>query len=134
MVGALGAAAIAGLAVFTRIEQRSAQPLIPPHYWRMRGFVVPTGVMTLLFAAYMGSFVMIPLMLQSTAFGISAAQTGLVIVCRPLLFAFTGPVAGYLAPRLGDRVLAGFGTFWAMVTGYQVKDIDEVQEEVEAGK
>lgn len=110
-VAALFVGAIVGLGVFTRIEQRSEQPLIPPHYWRMRGFVVPTGVLTLLFAAYMGSFVMTPLMLQSTAYGITAAQTGLVIVCRPLLFAFTGPLAGYLAPRLGDRVLAGFGTF-----------------------
>ncbi len=110
-VAALAVVALAGLAAFTRIEQRSEQPLIPPHYWRMRGFAVPTGVLTLLFAAYMGSFVLTPLMLQSTAYGITAAQTGLVIVCRPLLFAFTGPVAGYLAPRLGDRVLAGFGTF-----------------------
>lgn len=110
-VGVLALGAVAGLGLFTRIEQRSDQPLIPPRYWRMRGFVVPTGVLTLLFAAYMGSFVMIPLMLQSSAYGITAAQTGLVIVCRPLMFAFTGPVAGYLAPRLGDRVLAGFGTF-----------------------
>ncbi len=111
LVLSLFVGSLVGLGIFTRIEQRSPHPLIPPRYWKMRGFVVPTTVLTLLFAAYMGSFVLTPLMLQSGPFGFTAAQTGLVIICRPLLFAVTGPIAGSLAPRLGDRLLAGFGTF-----------------------
>ncbi len=111
----LAIVALVGIAAFVFVEQRVDDPLIPPGYWLMRGFVVPTMVLTLLFAAYMGSFVLTPLMLQSTAFGFTAAQVGLTIACRPLLFAVTGPIAGSLAPRLGDRVLAQFGTFCVAV-------------------
>ena len=111
------------IALFVRIESRSANPLIPPHYWRMRGFVVPTLTLAMLFAAYMGSFVLAPLMLQSVAFaatatvgsGIvverltSAAMTSRVIIARPLMFSLMGPVTGRLVDRLGERflVLAG---------------------------
>ena len=102
----LGAVAIG---VFARIEARSAHPLIPPHYWRMRGFIVPTLTLSLLFAAYMGSFVLAPLMLQSIAFGATAALTSRVIIARPLMFSLMGPVTGRLVPRLGERFLAVAG-------------------------
>lgn len=103
---ALGAAAIA---LFIRIERRSDQPLIPPQYWRLPGFVVPTVTLSLLFAAYMGSFVLAPLMLQSVAFGATAAVTSRVIIARPLMFSLMGPVTGRLVGRLGERRLAVFG-------------------------
>ncbi len=111
----LALVAVAGVSAFVVVERRVSDPLIPPGYWLLRGFVVPTAVLTLLFAAYMGSFVLTPLMLQSSAFGFTAAQVGLTIACRPLLFAITGPIAGTLAPKLGDRVLAQFGTFCVAV-------------------
>lgn len=102
----LGAGA---LAVFARIERTSAHPLIPPHYWTMRGFVVPTLTLALLFAAYMGSFVLAPLMLQSVAFGATAAATSRVIIARPLMFSLMGPVTGRLVERLGERFLTVCG-------------------------
>lgn len=101
--------AIVALLLFARIERTSADPLIPPHYWRLRGFLSPTVTLTLLFAAYMGSFVLTPLMLQSAAFGVSAALTSRVIIARPLCFSLTGPIAGRLAEPLGERTLASFG-------------------------
>lgn len=97
------------IAIFTRIEARSDHPLIPPHYWRLRGFVVPTLTLALLFAAYMGSFVLAPLMLQSIAFGATAAVTSRVIIARPLMFSLMGPITGRLAPRFGERSLAVAG-------------------------
>lgn len=102
----LGAVA---LTFFARIENRSDHPLIPPHYWRMRGFVVPTLTLALLFAAYMGSFVLAPLMLQSVAFGATAAITSRVIIARPLMFSLMGPVTGRLVNKFGERFLAVSG-------------------------
>lgn len=102
----VGAVAIA---VFARIENRSDHPLIPPHYWRMRGFVVPTLTLALLFAAYMGSFVLAPLMLQSVAFGATAAITSRVIIARPLMFSLMGPITGRLVRRVGERFLVVAG-------------------------
>ncbi len=96
----------AAIALFARIERRSDHPLIPPHYWTLPGFVVPTMTLALLFAAYMGSFVLAPLMLQSAAFGATAAVTSRVIIARPLMFSLTGPVTGRLVERMGERTLA----------------------------
>ena len=117
------ATGVVAIAVFARIENRSDHPLIPPHYWRMRGFVVPTLTLALLFAAYMGSFVLAPLMLQSVAFAATAAvggavlverlttaaMTSRVIIARPMMFSLMGPVTGRLVGRLGQRpmVVAG---------------------------
>lgn len=97
---------VLAIAVFARIERRSDHPLIPPHYWTMPGFIVPTLTLALLFAAYMGSFVLAPLMLQSVAFGATAAVTSRVIIARPLMFSLTGPITGRLVERMGERILA----------------------------
>jgi MFS family permease len=72
----------------------------------MPGFIVPTLTLALLFAAYMGSFVLAPLMLQSVAFGATAAVTSRVIIARPLMFSLTGPITGRLVERMGERILA----------------------------
>lgn len=112
----LGAVAIA---LFIRIESRTAHPLIPPQYWGLRGFIVPTLTLAMLFAAYMGSFVLAPLMLQSVAFATttavaggvvverltSAAITSRVIIARPLMFSLMGPVTGRLVDHIGERPL-----------------------------
>ncbi len=103
------ALAVGSLFLFARIERTSLNPLIPPHYWRLPGFIIPTVTLALMFAAYMGSFVLAPLMLQSVAFGFTAAATSRVIIARPLLFSLTGPITGRLAQRLGERFLAIFG-------------------------
>jgi MFS family permease len=123
----IGFAVVGAIAValFIRIESRSPHPLIPPHYWKLRGFIVPTLTLAMLFAAYMGSFVLAPLMLQSVAFATtgavaggvmverltSAALTSRVIIARPLMFSLMGPVTGRLVDHVGERVLVvGGGT------------------------
>ncbi len=103
--------AVAGLslAAFVRVERSSPHPLLPPHYWTMPGFIVPTMTLTLMFAAYMGSFVLTPLMLQRAAYGATAAATSWVIIARPLCFSLTGPVSGSLSERFGSRSFGVFG-------------------------
>lgn len=111
-VAALSAVAILSLVNFTRVERSAPAPLIPPDYWTRPGFVIPTATMALCFAAYMGSFVLTPLMLQEAEFGYSASEAGRVIIARPLAFSIAGPVTGMLVRRIADRSLAvGGGLF-----------------------
>jgi MFS family permease len=112
----LAGAAIALLTLFVSIEQRVEFPLIPPKYWRIRGFIAPTLTMALVFAAYMGSFVLTPLMLQSPAYGFTAAAAGTVTIARPLMFSLFGPLSGRLSSVVGERALAGFGSLCVVVS------------------
>jgi MFS family permease len=57
----------------------------------------------------MGGFVITPLLLQDQ-FGYDETKTGLLLIARPIVFAITGPVAGYLTVRVvGERSAAVFG-------------------------
>ncbi len=110
--GAVLAAAAAGvgsLVAFAVIEVRADAPLLPPSYWQLRAFVVPTAVLALLFAAYMGSFVLVPLMLQDAAYGFTAAAVSTVVIARPLAFSLMGPAAGVLSARFAPRTLSFVG-------------------------
>jgi MFS family permease len=109
VVLALCALGVVSSGAFGAVEARSPAPLLPPAYWRTRNFVAPTLTLALVNVAYMGSFVLAPIMLQSAAFGYTAAHTSRVIIARPLAFAVVGPLAGWLAGRLGERVLATAG-------------------------
>jgi MFS family permease len=58
--------------------------------------------------AYMGGFIMTPLLLQDVL-GYGETRTGLLSISRPLLFAIAGPIAGYVAVRVGERNAGAFG-------------------------
>lgn len=96
------------LAGFVLVERRVAQPLLPLHYFGRPNFTFPILVQTLMNAAYMGSFVLTPLLL-SNLLGYDEARTGLISAARPLAFSISGVAAGYLAVRVGERVSAMAG-------------------------
>lgn len=115
VVGWTGAPVAAGLAtalvllgLFVRIERRVAHPLIPLEYFRRRNFALPIGVQVFINFAYMGGFILTPLLLQNVL-GYGETKTGLLSVARPLAFAVTGPLAGYLTIRIGERTSAAAG-------------------------
>ncbi|OWY62713.1 hypothetical protein B7486_56955, partial [cyanobacterium TDX16] len=64
-----------------------------------------------------GGFILTPLFLQEVLdFG--EAKTGLISIARPLAFAISGPVAGYLAVRVGERqsaVVGGLAIAFSMI-------------------
>jgi EmrB/QacA subfamily drug resistance transporter len=96
------------LAAFVRVERRAAHPLLPLAYLRRRNFTFPILTQTFLNAAYMGSFILTPLLLENVL-GYSASRTGLLSIARPLAFAVAGPVAGFAAVRIGERSSALLG-------------------------
>ena len=103
---AIGAA---GLAAFAFVESRVAFPLLPLEFFRRRNF--SASLLAALFsgAAYMGGFILAPLLLQSV-FALSVSATSLVMLLRPASFSITSPIGGSIATRRGERPVAMFGS------------------------
>jgi MFS family permease len=100
----------AGLAVvFVRRELTFATPLVPTTYWRRRNFMFPMGTKTFSSFAYFGGFFLFPLLMEQV-YGYSVSQVGFISVARPLLFAISAPIAGYMTVRTGERTASLFGT------------------------
>jgi EmrB/QacA subfamily drug resistance transporter len=97
-----------GAALFLWRQSRFAYPLIPLSYVRRRNFAFPIATQMVTNFAYMGGFIMTPLLLQDVL-GYGETRTGLLSIARPLLFAIAGPIAGYVAVRVGERNAAAFG-------------------------
>ena len=96
------------LAGFVAVERRVASPLLPVRYLRDRNFAASVTNQFSLNFAYMGAFTITPLML-SGLLGWQASKIGYVSIARPLVFAIAGPIAGYLAVRVGERTNAVVG-------------------------
>ena len=97
-----------GIALFIWRQARFAYPLIPLTYVRRRNFALPIATQMFTNFAYMGGFIMTPLLLQDVL-GYGETRTGLLSISRPLLFAIAGPIAGYVAVRVGERNAGVFG-------------------------
>ncbi len=107
VVAGITIAVVLGFA-FARIERRVEQPLLPLHYLRRRNFAFPMVTQFFGNFSYMGGFILTPLFLQDE-FGYGEARAGLLNISRPLTFAIVGPVAGYVALKSGERVVAAVG-------------------------
>jgi MFS family permease len=53
--------------------------------------------------AYFGGFFLFPLLMER-GYGYSIARVGAIAVARPIVFAISSPIAGYVAMRIGERV------------------------------
>ena len=107
----LGAFVIGPLALygFVRAERVAEQPLLPLRYLKVPGFTYAIVTMAVLNGAYMGSFILTPLLLQNVM-GFSETKTGLVSIARPLAFAIAGPLAARVVLRVGARKAASGGS------------------------
>lgn len=103
------------LAGFALVERRAPHPLIPVRYLRRRNFAAPIATQFFLNFAYMGGFVITPLLLQNVL-GYDETRTGLISIARPLTFAISGPLFGFVAFRLGERTTTMFGALAIFVS------------------
>lgn len=90
---------------FVRIEARAPAPLLPLEYLRRRNFSIPILTQVFTNFAYMGGFIITPLLLEGV-FHYGEGKTGTLLIARPLAFSVAGPVMGYLAVRTGERFAA----------------------------
>jgi MFS family permease len=114
---ASGVAAVVMAAIFVRRELTFATPLLPTRYLRRRNFMFPMVTKGFSSFAYFGGFFLFPLLMEQV-YGYSVSQVGFVSVARPLIFAISAPIAGYMTVRIGERsaTLAGAGAlFCSMV-------------------
>ncbi len=100
---------VVGLVAFCMVEARVAFPLLPLEFFTRRNFTASLLAALFSGAAYMGGFILAPLLLQSV-FALSVAATSLVMLLRPASFAITSPIGGSLATRIGERPVAMFGS------------------------
>jgi EmrB/QacA subfamily drug resistance transporter len=93
---------------FWLIERTSSAPLLPLRYLGQRNFAFPIGAQVFANFAYLGGFILAPLLLEEV-YHFSATNAGLIIIARPIAFSITAPVAGYTAVRVGERLSAVAG-------------------------
>jgi MFS family permease len=105
------------LGLFARIERRSAYPLIPLEFLTRRNFVYPLVIGFTLQFAYMGGFIISPLIMMGV-FGLGQAATSMWTIARPISFSASSPVGGHLGAIYGERPMVIGGSiliFMAMV-------------------
>jgi EmrB/QacA subfamily drug resistance transporter len=99
------------LAAFVAVEHRAEDPLVPFEWFRHRNITAPIANLGLGSFAYMGGFILTPLLLQD-GFGYTTSAVALLVVFRPLSFSVTAPLASRATVRVGER--------WAGVAGAAV--------------
>src|SRR5690606_39967696 len=65
--------------------------------------------------AYMGGFVITPVFLEEI-FHYPETRVGGLMIARPLAFAIAGPLAGYVAVRIGERTSALLGASFVVAS------------------
>ena len=84
--------------------QRHGVPLLDLRTLRHRTFTLSLALMSVAFMAMMGSMILLPLYLQDVR-GLSALQTGLLVMPGGLAMGLLGPTVGRVFDRLGGRPL-----------------------------
>jgi predicted MFS family arabinose efflux permease len=100
--------ALLSFVAFYLIELRVADPLMPVRWLRTRNIVFPVLTQGLINVAYMGSFLLVPQMLQD-GLGYSAQHVSWLIIARPLAFSMVAPFAGRISGAVGVRQVGMLG-------------------------
>ncbi|MDX1383174.1 MAG: MFS transporter [Thermoanaerobaculia bacterium] len=106
LTAAVGAA---GLGAFVAVERRTRQPLLPLQFFAYRNFTAPILANGLMGAAYMGAFVLAPLVLLEI-FGGTITSAALIMLLRTSTLTVASLAGGYFADRVGERRGAIIGT------------------------
>lgn len=97
------------LAAFAHVERRSSHPLIPMEFMTRRNFVLPLIIGFTLQFAYMGGFIISPLIMLGV-FGLGQATTAIWTAARPITFSASSPIGGSLGSRYGERSMVITGS------------------------
>ncbi|WP_420452525.1 MFS transporter [Ilumatobacter sp.] len=104
----LAATSALGLAAFVAVERRAPRPMLRLDYFSRRDFTGPLIAQPLSQFAYMGAFLVAPLLLDEL-FGYTVGIIALILLARPLVYSVSSPIGGRLAVTIGPRsmILAG---------------------------
>ena len=105
----LALSAVVGFVAFIRIERTTKQPMIRLDYFSRRDFTGPLLCQPLSQFAYMGGFLIAPILLSSL-FDYSVGTVALILLFRPAFYSVFSPIGGRLAGRFGERVFLLLGS------------------------
>ncbi len=114
------------LYAFVRAERRAVHPLVPLSFFSRRNFVFPMIGGVFMQFAYMGGFIITPLLLLQV-FGYTATAVSFLTMLRPLAFSLSSPVGGAIATRVGERtmVIVGSGALVLAMASFAVGAVTE---------
>src|SRR4051812_19493342 len=115
--------ALLAMPLFVVVERRAEYPLVPLSWLRRRNITGPLANQFFANFAYMGGFIVPPVLLEE-GLGYSPAFVGLLIVARPLAFSLSAPVAGYVTVRVRERAAGMFGAAVIVVSMLMLAMID----------
>jgi DHA2 family multidrug resistance protein len=107
---------------FVLYESFSKHPLLDVRLFRNPQFTNSNIVGWVSTVALFGAEFMLPLYLQNLR-GLSAVETGLILMPQGLSIALAGPLAGRLVDRIGPRWIVMFGFVLMAINTYQLSQI-----------
>jgi MFS family permease len=99
---------VLGIVAFVRIEARVRDPLLPLALFRDPSFSATLATNAFNSAAYMGAFVIAPLLLYES-FDFSITEAALLMVVRTASLTLASPLGGMLGERRGERAASAIG-------------------------
>jgi EmrB/QacA subfamily drug resistance transporter len=109
---------------FVAVERRAEEPLLPMRWLHERNITAPMASQCFANFAYMGGFILTPVLLQE-GLGYTATAVGLLIIFRPLTFSLTAPLAGFVTVRVGERVAGIAGSLIVLLSMLLLAALDE---------
>ena len=104
----LAVAAVVGLTFLIIWEKRTPHPLLDLSLFNQRNFTIGVILISLGMMIYIGTVVLLPLLLQ-TRYGYTAAWAGLATAPIGLLPVLLGPLVGKYGHKIDRRVIISFG-------------------------
>src|SRR5690625_4183004 len=108
---------VISLYLFITRQLKLEEPLLEFRVFKYPVFTLATGLGMLVFAAMIGTNIILPLYMQ-TMVGFSALQSGLVLLPGAILMGIMNPITGNLFDRFGGKWLARIGLFLLTVTTF----------------
>ncbi|MDH3685387.1 MAG: MFS transporter [Myxococcales bacterium] len=98
-----------GILFFVAVERRVESPLLPLSFFRLPGFTAAILSNAAMSAAYMGAFVIAPLVLLEE-FGFTISIAAAIMLLRTASLTVASPFGGSVGQRFGERVAAVVGS------------------------
>jgi EmrB/QacA subfamily drug resistance transporter len=111
----LAVTAVAGLIAFISIERAAQYPMVALEYFRRPTFTGALSAQALGQFAYMGGFLISPLLLNEV-FGFGVAAIALVLLFRPGVYSLSSPIGGRLAVHTGERPMILWGSVLMVIS------------------
>jgi DHA2 family multidrug resistance protein len=121
-VRALVGVGLASLSIFIVHELRQREPLLDMRLFGRFQFLIANVVGWVSTIALFGAEFLLPLYLQNLR-GLTAVETGLMLMPQGLSVAVAGPIAGRMVDRIGARWVSMFGFALLAINTWQMSQI-----------